>query len=316
MATVFEIVLPWDTLQADELANALLDEVNQLEAQLTVYRPTSEISRLNRIAAQAPVPLEPKLFELLVECQRLSILTGGAFDITSGPLIKAWGFYHRQGLMPTDDEIARALAVVGMEKIELIHAARSVRFRVPWVEINLGSVGKGYTLDRIAQSFRTRQPTTEALLHAGTSSVLALGAGPSQNGWPVGLKHPTAPRRLGTLRLQNRALGSSGATYQYFEYNGRRLGHLLDPRSGRPAEGMALAAAIAPTATEADALATAFYVLGVEGTRAYCSDRPDVAAVMLPDELGAEPIAINGDELWTAAGPDESYDDVAPSDDA
>ena len=100
-------------------------------------------------------------------------------------------------------------------------------------------------------------------------------------------------RRLATVRLRGRALATSGATFQYFEYNGRKLGHLLDPRTGLPAEGVALATAFAPTASEADALATALYILGVEATRRYCETHPDVGAVILPDGSGAELEVIN-----------------------
>ena len=113
---------------------------------------------------------------------------------------------------------------------------------------------------------------------------MAIGTPPGDpHGWPVGIKHPGDP--AGGWRSSacaNRAMATSGATYQHFDYNDRKLGHLLDPRTGRPAEGVALATAFAPTAAEADALATAFYVLGVELARAYCDAHPDVGAVLLP----------------------------------
>jgi thiamine biosynthesis lipoprotein len=295
MATVFEVLLPWGTPNADTAAAAALDEVERLEAQLTVYRDSSEVSRLNRLAGIAPVPVEPGLFELLELAARLAGETAGAFDITTGPLVKAWGFFHRQGRVPDAAELATALAAVGMEHVVLDATRRSARFRRPGVEINLGSIGKGYTLDRVGDLLRRRYGVTAGLLNGGTSSVLALGTPPNDpNGWTVGLKHPADPeQRLAVVRLRGRALATSAATYQHIAYNDRKLGHLLDPRSGRPAEGVALAAAFAPTAAEADALATAFYVLGPDGTRRYCKARPDVSAVLLPDGPAAELEAIN-----------------------
>jgi thiamine biosynthesis lipoprotein len=152
------------------------------------------------------------------------------------------------------------------------------------LEINLGSIGKGYTLDRCGEILRARAERS-ALLHGGGSSVLAIGTQPGESrGWSVGIRHPwDEGRRLGLVHLRNRGLGTSAATYQHFEYNRKRLSHLLDPRTGRPAEGMASATAIAATAAEADALATAFYILGIDKTRLYCQSHPEVGAVLLSD---------------------------------
>lgn len=306
MATAFEVVLPFGGDGARRAADTALDLIDQLEAQLTVYRSASEVSRLNRLAFQAPVPVEANLFGLLTLCERISRETGGAFDVTAGPLIRAWGFYRRAGCIPTDDELAEAQSRVGFKLVRLDTATQRVRFGRPDVEINFGAVGKGYALDRAANRLRAAG-IDEALLSGGGSSVLAIG----QRSWDTGLQHPTEHRRLGIVRLRGRALGVSGATHQSFRYNGRTYGHLIDPRIGQPAEGIALAAALAPTAAEADALATAFYVLGVDGTCAYCDANPTVSAVVLPDGPAGEPLAINLDEGdWELSRPDAAYNEV------
>jgi thiamine biosynthesis lipoprotein len=285
MATTFEITLLWGTPEADAAAEDALDLIDRLEAQLTVYRDTSEVSRLNRLAAVAPVPVEAGLFDLLTLAARITHATGGAFDLTAGPLIKAWGFFRRQGRVPGDHELAAAMMKVGMRHVALDPTRRAVCYQQPGVEINLGSIGKGYALDRVGEVLRDEWGITSGLLNGGNSSILALGTPPGDpRGWAVGLRDPGHPeRRLAVVWLRDRAMATSGATYQHFEYNHRKLGHLLDPRSGRPAEGIASATAFAPTAAEADALATAFYVLGVEPTRRYCEEHPEVGAVLLPD---------------------------------
>jgi thiamine biosynthesis lipoprotein len=287
MATLFEILFPVQTDNAAAAANECFDLVDELEAQLTVYRDDSEVSLLNRRAADEAVEVDPRLFDLLRMAERLTAETWGAFDVTAGPLIKTWGFFRRDGRVPTPAERQQALDLVGMRHVELNAESRSVRFRQNGVEVNFGSIGKGHALDRAAEVLDQRG-IVSALLHAGGSSVRALGRQPGeQRGWPVGIRHPWEDgRRIAIVHLQDRALGTSAATYQHFEYNRRRLGHLLDPRSGRPAEGIASATALAPNAAEADALATAFFILGVEKTRLYCAARPTIGAVLLPE--GAE----------------------------
>jgi thiamine biosynthesis lipoprotein len=284
MATQFEVLLPFGTPQAVDIAEAALDEIDRLEEQLTVYRETSEISAINRLAGTRPIVVEPRLFDLLRQSAQITRTTGGAFDITAGALIKAWGFFRRQGRVPTDEERAAALSRVGMQHVALNAENCTIHFQKPGLEINLGSIGKGYALDRVAELLRERWNVKAALLHGGHSSVYAIGGEPgSRRGWPVGIQHPEDPeRRLAVVRLKNQALGTSSATFQHLEYNGRKLGHLLNPRTGWPAEGIASASVVAPTAAEADALATAFFVQGVEAARTYCETHPGIGAILLP----------------------------------
>jgi thiamine biosynthesis lipoprotein len=294
MATTFEVLVPFGTPQATAAAEAALDEIDRLEAQLTVYREESEVSRLNREAAANPVIVEERLFGLLAQCERLTRATEGAFDVSVGALIKSWGFFRRRGRIPSEEERAEVLTRCGMSQVRLDAEQRSVSYLRPGMEINLGSIGKGYALDRVGELLRNEWGLKAALVHGGHSSVFALGAPPGDGrGWTVGLRHPWRPeQRLALLRLRDRGLGTSAATFQHLEYNGRKLGHILDPRRGWPAEGLASASVIAPTAAEADALATAFFILGVEKARAYCAEHPDVGAVLLPDGEGAVPVVL------------------------
>jgi thiamine biosynthesis lipoprotein len=293
MATTFEVILPYGTPSAVEAAEAALDEIDRLEAQLTVYRDSSEISALNREAASRWVPVEAGLFDLLVLCRRLSEESAGAFDVSIGALIKAWGFYRRRSRVPSDEERTAVLPRIGMSHVQLDRERRAVHYDIAGLEINLGSIGKGYALDRAALRLRQEWGVRHGLMHGGHSSVLAMGSEPGgRRGWSIGVKHPWEPsRRLAVVWLRDRALATSAATFQHLEYNGRKLGHILDPRTGWPAEGLASATVLAPTAAEADALATAFYILGVEEARAYCTRRPEVAAVLLSTGA-AQPIVL------------------------
>lgn len=282
MACRFEVTLPISDRAGVLVACDALAEVDRLEDQLTIFRESSEVSDINRNAAAAPVEVEASLYALLFRSCQLSRETAGAFDITAGPLTRVWGFLRRAGRLPDPNEIANARSFVGHDKLLLNHAARTIQFARRGVEINLGSIGKGYALDRVAARMRKRG-VESALINAGSSSFRAIGRGaPGQGGWLVGLRHPRQlDRRLALLRLRDCALSTSGSEEQFFEVDGRRYGHIIDPRSGRPAEGVTSVSVVARSTTVSDALATAFYVGGRELAESYCATHPDVLAIML-----------------------------------
>lgn len=290
MATGFEIVLPYGTPDAVPRGEAAFDLLDSLEQQLTVYRETSEVSRLNQRAFAVPVRVENRLYGLLELAARIHEETKGAYDIATGALVKAWGFFRGPRRVPTEEEREAALARVGMNGVRLERERRTVRYLRPGLEINLGSIGKGYALDRLARFLQDEYGVARMLLHGGTSSVYARGCPPeNERGWQVGILHPwERQRRLGRVWLRDRALGTSAATHQHLEYNGRKLGHVLDPRTGWPASGIASASVLAPTAAEADALSTAFFVGGVDLARDYCTIHPGIGAILLPEGEGAE----------------------------
>jgi thiamine biosynthesis lipoprotein len=299
MATGFEIALPLGTRDAPAAAADGVELIDRLESQLTVYREDSDVSRINRQAAVTPLPVETRLFELFQLAARIHNETEGAYDIAVGALIKTWGFFRRQGRVPAESERAEALSRSGMRHVVLDAQRRTVHFSTRGVEINLASIGKGYALDRVAQHLQTQWRVPAGLLHGGTSSVAGFGApGGQARGWAVGLGHPSnMRRRLGVVWLRDRALGTSSATFQHLVHEGRKLGHILDPRSGWPAEQLASASAIASTAAEADALATAFFVLGEAATRVYCQSHPEIGAVLLPLGPRAAPVVLGNVEF-------------------
>ncbi len=294
MATQFEIVLPFGTPDAISMNEDAFDLLDCLEEQMTVYRETSEISRLNRRAFGSCVRVEARLFQLLETAARIHRETEGAYDITTGALIKLWGFFRGPRRVPTEEEREAARERVGMDKLTLDPQSRTVRYERPGVEINLGSIGKGYALDRMARKLREKWGCGRVLLHGGTSSVYGGGSPPNdERGWQVAIVHPwDRSRRLARVWLRDRALGTSAATHQHLEYNGRKLGHLLDPRTGWPASGLASVSVLAPSAAEADALSTAFYVGGVEMAERYCAAHPNVAALLLADGEDATALAL------------------------
>jgi thiamine biosynthesis lipoprotein len=156
MACRFEITLAGEDARHVPAARDALREADRLEASLSVFRDTSDLTRINRHAPLGPVGVDPELFALLARCRELHADTGGAFDITSTPLSRCWGFLMRQGRLPSDADIAAARACVGMDAVHLSDVAaaesreRTVRFTRPSIELNLGSIGKGHAVQCMA----------------------------------------------------------------------------------------------------------------------------------------------------------------------
>ena len=308
MACDFEVLLNAGQYpRASDAAVAALDLVDELESQLSIYRDDSELTYLNQTAHERPIEVEPRLFTLLQTAIKIHHETNAAYDIATGPLSKIWGFYRRAGQLPAADELAAVMPRVGLQHVQLNVEAHTVHFDTPGVELNLGSIGKGYALDRAAETLLAAG-IKNFLLHGGNSSVLAQGTitpgmrpmavnprlppgvpdaqstAPTLSipAWPIGLRHPLHPdRRIGEINLQNRALGTSGSGTQFFLHEGRRYGHILDPRTGKPAEAALSTTVAAPTGAEADALATAFYVLGRDASLDYCRTHPNISAIIM-----------------------------------
>jgi thiamine biosynthesis lipoprotein len=298
MACRFEVTLDSGDARHVDAARAALDEVDAIEDALTVFREASEVSCLNRQAAMAPVPVSPGLFTLLSLCRELHAATGGAFDPASTALSRCWGFLDRRPRRPADEEIAEARARSGMDKVVLDDLGRAVRFAVPGVEIGFGAVGKGWGLDRVAASLRVRG-VTRALLTAGGSSHRGWGG----ERWELALR--PGGEDLGLLRLRDAALGTSALGEQYFEAEGRRYGHVLDPRSGWPAGGVRSASVVASEAAVADALSTAFLVGGPALAAPFCAARPGTMALLVLDARPREIVVLgqrDGVTVEPAAG--------------
>ncbi len=292
MACRFEVTLSMAERSGVPIAQSALDEIERIEQQLTVFREGSEVSFINRNAALRPVPVEISLFELLVLSRELHRDTDGAFDVTSGPLSRCWGFLRRQGRVPEVEELEHAKSQVGTEKIILNRELQTIHFNRSGLEINFGSIGKGYALDRISALFERR--VRSALLSAGSSSFRAMGQGDSgHDGWVVGVRDPRRrDRRLAIVKLRDCAMSTSGNEEQFFEHNGTRYGHIIDPRTGQPADLVSAATVIADSAAVTDALATAFYVGGPILAQRYCSEHPGTLALIL--ERGAKHPVIYG----------------------
>ena len=251
------------------VAESAFDEVRRADRMLSNYQPDSELSRINRHAAEGPWKISRPMADLLARCLDYSRRSEGGFDMTVGPLMGAWGFFRDTGRQPSDREISRALGRVGYQLVELDPHKRTVRFQRPGVELDPGGVGKGYAVDRMAALLR-EAGIERFFISAGDSSLYAGQPPPSQpRGWRVrirdggGAESPAGHE----LYLRNESLSTSGSYEKFFEVQGKRYSHLMNPRTGRPVEGMISVSVIAESTLDSEVWATALFVNGVEWIR-------------------------------------------------
>ncbi len=263
------------------VASDAFDVVRDAEQMLTIYREDSETSRLNKDAASSWQTVSEELQKFLQTCQRIFDATGGAFDPAVGALINLWKQAREESRIPSQGEIEEALAISGMSLVLQEPEKQRVKFDQDGLLLDFASIGKGYGIDQAAEHIR-QEEIDSFLVHGGQSSLYAAGEHQGHDGWPIGLKNPLfTEKRYATILLKDVAMSTSGSNIQYFRYEGKRYGHLLDPRTGWPAEGLLSVTVIAPTATEADALSTAFYAMGLDNSVQYCDDHSRIGAILI-----------------------------------
>ncbi len=262
MATRFELVLHGeDEVRLRAAGEEALREIERVEEQLSRYRRESEIATLNRLAAHHPVRVSPPLFRLLEDCRQFTAATAGAFDVTIGPLMRAWRFTEGSGGLPTPEDLEAARAVTGIEHLIFDPGSFTIAFDLPGVEIDLGGYGKGYAIDRAIEILR-EYGIGRALLHGGTSSVAVIGPDTIEPAaWPIRLQYPLSPE---PVNLHDQSLSVSTIHGRSFRDGEREYGHVIDPATGRPVEGTLAAAAVGRSATVCEVISTALLVRGVE----------------------------------------------------
>jgi FAD:protein FMN transferase len=298
MATRFELVLHGGRAASLRAAGEeALDEIDRLEAQLSLFRPSSEIAHLNLCAARERVRVTPPLFSLLEHAGRLHEESGGAFDITVAPLMRCWGFIGGSGTVAQPEEVAAAKANVGMHLLRLHPEDFTVEFTREGVMLDLGAIGKGYAIERAVELLR-EAGVTSALVHGGTSTIYAIGHPPEADRWEVALPNPADPMldpatscappgqspKWVRVPLRDEAISVSAVWGKFFESGNRTFGHVIDPRTGEPVQRAVLAVVVLPSATETDALSTALLTLGLDGHDRICGLRPGMRALVVARE--------------------------------
>jgi len=273
MATTFQIIIVnEEDRYARQAAAAAFAEVDRLEGKLSRFIENSDVSRINNLPANRPLLLGLDAFECLRLSCRIYAETNGAFDVTVGTLLSCWRNEDGTPRTPSQEELNRARQHTGTGLLQLDESEHTVRLLASPVQVDLGGVGKGYAVDRMAELLR-EWSIDITLISGGYSSVLALDGPAGTKGWPLTLSNPDNRKEiLARPCLQGRAISGSGL---------QKGQHIIDPRTAQSVKGKFAAWASAPDAATADALSTAFMVMSPDEIRQYCSRHPDVSAMIM-----------------------------------
>jgi FAD:protein FMN transferase len=298
MGTVFEIVAYGESVaQASDAVEQALQEVVRLDGVMSDYKPDSALSRLNHSSHSRPESVPPDLYRIIGEALRYSRLSGGKFDVTVGPLVNLWKAAIRGGQPPSPEEEEKVRACVGYQKVELLPPDR-VQFHSPCTQIDLGGIGKGYALDQAAAVLRAHG-ISRALLNAGGSSLVGMGAPPGQTGWLVHLRDPSNQVDP-VVMLSDSSVSTSEQTPPSL-LSPEAAGHIIDPDNGEPVRTSFAVSVVAGTGTASDALSTTMLLMGPEKGRQLVKDLAGVAAIWVTSD-GKSELASNGPEIRVNGG--------------
>jgi thiamine biosynthesis lipoprotein len=285
MGTTFTIfVYAASQERASEYFEIAFDEIERVEEALSDYRPTSELSRINRLAANETVTTDPEVFKFLQTSMDFSRRSDGAFDITVGPLMRTWGFFRGKGRYPTPEELSSARKSTGWEHVHLDPQKRTVHFDLQGMSLDPGGIGKGYVVECVVNLLR-EAGVKIALIDAGSSTIYAMGAPPGKDGWTIQIPRPgDRGHSISTVVLRDTSLSTSGNYEKFFTLNGKIYCHIMDPRTGEPVQGTLQTTVITPNATDSDALSLIMFVMGPEKSEKLLAEIPGTSGMWVLGE--------------------------------
>ncbi|WP_218043117.1 FAD:protein FMN transferase [Steroidobacter gossypii] len=269
-----------DRAQGSAAIEAVLAEMRRVDQAMSTYKPTSELSIVNARAAQEPIKISQELFDLLSTSLEYSRITDGAFDVTYASVGYMYDF--RKHVRPDEKQIAAALPGINYRHVELDRKNGTVHFARPGVRIDLGGIGKGHAVDRGIAVLQARGIDHALVTAGGDSRIIGDRFGKP---WVVGIRHPDRKDEvIARIPLEDAALSTSGDYERYFDENGVRYHHIINPKTGHSASKVRSATIIGPTATRTDGLSKTAFVLGPEKAIEIYNRLEDVDAVLVTPE--------------------------------
>ena len=270
------VVYAPDRPTAEDACAAAFARIAALDSIMSDYRRDSELTRLSARAGGPPTRVSPDLFLVLRRAQEVARNSGGAFDVSVGPLVALWRKARKTGVLPDPAEIQRARRVVGWRKLRLDEGARTVRLAVRGMKLDLGGIAKGYADDE-AQRVLQQHGITRALVEMG-GDIVVSGPPPGTDGWTIRVPNAAGDQGPADLRFAHRAISTSGDTEQFVVIGGRRYSHVVDPHTGEALTNRVQVTVTAPDGLTSDPLSTALTVLGGKDRRKLLQAYPGTTA--------------------------------------
>jgi thiamine biosynthesis lipoprotein len=284
------VIVAADSATVAPAAAAALGEFRRIDSLMTNWTETSEVARLNREAARGPTEVQAEVARVLATSLEVWRQSDGTNDITVEPLVRAWGFLGGTPHVPSDEEAQAAFRRVGARQLAFDAKAGTLRYENAGVRIDLGGIAKGYAVDTVADTLRARG-ITDALVDI-SGNMRALGTPAGAEGWRIGIRDPRDRMPFfARVLLHDDAISTSGKYEQFVAANGKTYGHIMDPRTGRPADGLISVTVVSRSAMTCDAWDTPLFVLGPAAARNKAKERDDFAAVIVvPGEGGVDTV--------------------------
>lgn len=269
-----------DASEAERAIEAVLGEMHRVDALMSHYKPESQLSQINARAALAPVAVDSELASLIERAGKLSALTGGAFDITYASV--GYLYDYRAHIRPTDEQISAGLGAVNWRHVIVDLQASTVRYTQPGVRIDLGGIAKGYAVDRAIAILRSLGVEHASVTAGGDTMIIGDRFG---RPWIIGIRHPDDPEKvIARIPMVDAAISTSGDYERYFDDDGQRYHHIINPHTGKSAGEVRSVTIIGPDATTTDGLSTSVFVMGPELGIALIEKLGDVDAVIVKSD--------------------------------
>lgn len=263
MGTMVEITAVGNERDCQRAISLAFDEIKRIDKLMNVYDRESEISQINQAAGKRSVVVSAETLEVIERSLKYAQLTDGALDISVSPIMELWGFGSDSNRVPSDDELAEKLSLVDYKKITVDSSNSTVKLESPGMKIDVSGIAKGYAVDRAVQVMKD-SGIRNMLVNAG-GDIYAMGSPPRRGSWNIGIRHPrNNADLLGVVKLKDKAVATSGDYENFFQVDGERYCHIMNPRTGRPVSGIMSVTIVADNTADVDALATAVFPLGAE----------------------------------------------------
>ena len=295
---ILEVKLYGDPDELKPVFDIIYNKVHEVDTTCNLYSPESELSQLNDTAYDNPFACSNLLWNVLMESKKYYELSDGAFDISATPLMKLWGFYRKRKTLPSEQELKEAGKLVGLNKVVFDVKAKTVRFTVPGMRLDLGGIAKGFAVN-LAAKFAKKENVKIGIINLSGNAYCFPEPLPGNKAYTIGVRNPVDKNLIfSTVELLDQSVATSGDYERYVVINGKHYSHIMNPKTGDPVENMLSVTVITPSATVSDALSTTVFIKGAKFAEKYNKNHPETSFLIIQRVNKGVPEVIKIGDAW------------------